>query len=187
MGHVALHDEETYDDGYFQKYTRMAQTEMGRKLTQARIDMVARHYSGAVLDVGIGSGQFVIERGEPTYGYDVNPYAIEWLQERGLYQDLYTESLRALTFWDSLEHIPDPAAAVARAGEWVFVSLPIFDGPEHCLASKHYRPGEHIWYFEGRGIKSWFSRQGFECVEHNTNETDLGREGIGSYAFRRSE
>ena len=187
MGHVPLHDESTYDGRYFVQYVRMAETPMGRALTRARVDMVARHYAGPLLDVGIGAGQFVLERGGPTFGYDVNPHAIEWLRERALYQDLYAESFRALSFWDALEHIPDPGAAVVRAGEWVFVSLPIFDGPEHCLSSRHYKPGEHLWYWTDNGIRRWFERQGFECVEHNRIETDLGRDGIGSYAFRRVE
>jgi hypothetical protein len=36
---------------------------------------VARHHQGKVLDVGIGSGQFVETRPE-TWGYDVNPEGI---------------------------------------------------------------------------------------------------------------
>lgn len=185
MGYVPLHDEGTYDDAYFEKYVRMADTDMGRKLTSSRIDLVARHHTGPVLDVGIGAGQFVTARKEPTFGFDVNPQAIEWLKDRRLFADPYREAFRALTFWDSLEHIPDPAAAIARAGEWVFVSLPIFEGPEHCLQSRHLRPGEHIWYFTHGGLENWMAHQGFELVEHNTIESDLGRDGIGSYAFRR--
>lgn len=187
MGHVAQHDESTYDGRYFVQYVRMADTPMGAQLTAARVQMVARHYDGSLLDVGIGAGQFVLGRGRDTYGYDINPHAVQWLQERSLYQDMYVESFRALSFWDSLEHIPDPGAAVARAGEWVFVSLPIFESPEHCLASRHYKPGEHLWYWTDAGLRRWFARQGFECVEHNMMETALGRDGIGSYAFRRSE
>lgn len=187
MGRLALHDATTYDAAYWANYRKLADTSMGCALTEARVQMVHRHYSGSVLDVGIGSGQFLMARKEPTFGFDVNPHAVAWLKEYGLYADLYGQSFRALTFWDALEHIPDPGAAVAQAGEWVFVSLPIFDGPEHCLQSRHYKPGEHLWYFEDRGIRWWFERQGFECIESNTIETDLGRDGIGSYAFRRVE
>lgn len=187
MGHVALHDEGTYDADYWEKYRRMADSPMGVALTAARIQMVARHYSGALLDVGIGAGQFVVEREGPTFGYDVNPHAISWLRSVGLYQDLYEGRYRALSFWDALEHIPDAVAAVAQSDEWVFVSLPIFTGPEHCLSSRHYRPGEHIWYWTHDGLVCWMARQGFDLVEHNTIETDLGRDGIGSYAFRRAE
>lgn len=185
VGHLAQYDADIYDGDYIDHYQSLAATEMGYELTQARIDMVARHYDGPLLDVGVGSGQFLEQRNDPTFGYDINPQAIQWLTERQLFADLYTESFRAVSFWDALEHIPDPGAAVDRAGEWVFVSLPIFDGPEHCLKSRHYKPGEHLWYWTDAGIRTWFEHNGFECIESNEVETDLGRDGIGSYAFRR--
>jgi len=99
--------------------------------------------------------------------------------------DLYGTKVPAATFWDSLEHIPEPAAAIAQVEKWAFVSIPLFQGGEHCLRSKHFRREEHIWYFEDRGIRAWFAAQGFECVESNDEETRLGREDIRSYAFRR--
>jgi len=187
MGYYNVRESDMpYDAGYFARYQRQADTSIGRALTRARVELVARHYGGPVLDVGIGCGQFIDARPQ-TFGYDVNPAGVQWLKERGLFQDLYTESFRALTFWDALEHIADAAAAVARAGEWVFVSLPIYESAEHVVRSKHFRRDEHIWYHTDAGIRHWFRHQGFECVEHNTDETDLGREGIGSYAFRRVE
>ena len=36
------------------------------------------------------------------------------------------------------------------------------------------------------GIRRWFAEQGFECVEHNNIECELGRKGVGTYAFRRT-
>lgn len=186
MGRCLRHEPAIYDDGYWEKYARMADTSMGKALTQARVDLVARHYSGPLLDVGIGSGSFVLARPD-TFGADVNPHAVRWLEERGLLQDPYRDSFRALSAWDVLEHVAQPAALVARAGEWFFTSMPIYRDAAHCRASRHYRPGEHLWYWTHDGLIRWFERQGFECVEHNTDETDLGREDIGSYAFRRTE
>lgn len=173
-----------YDAEYFARYQQQADTSIGRALTQARVDLVARHYAGPVLDVGIGCGQFVDARPDTT-GFDVNPAGVEWLKDRDVFADPYAARVPVLTFWDSLEHIMDPAAAVAQATDWVFVSLPIFDGAEHVLTSKHFRKDEHIFYWSDRGIRRWFAAQGFECVEHNQAETDIGREGIGSYAFKR--
>ncbi|WP_455872018.1 methyltransferase domain-containing protein [Serratia proteamaculans] len=179
-----------YDDSYFYKYQQLADTPMGHALTQSRVELVARHHgSGMVLDVGIGAGQFVEAR-DKTCGYDVNPAGVRWLKERGKWADLYEPWLpdyrfAALTFWDSLEHIDQPELAVARAVQWVFVSIPIFTGGDDIMASHHYRPNEHIWYFTHDGIIRWFAEQGFTCVEHNTIESELGRSGIGSYAFKR--
>lgn len=177
-----------YDAEYFEKYQRQADTPIGYALTAARLALTERYHDGELIDVGIGCGQYVLARtkaGRFTAGYDVNPAGVEWLHNLRLYLDLYSRTYEAATFWDSLEHIPDPAAAVAQVERYAFVSLPIFENAEHCVKSKHFRKDEHIWYFEDRGIRAWFDAQGFDCVESNTMETEIGREGIGTYVFKR--
>lgn len=186
MGRYPVPKTRPYDEEYFSRYQELADTDLGRELTAARIRLVARHYTGPVLDVGIGAGQFVTARPE-TKGFDVNPAGIEWLKERGAWANLYRDRYPALTFWDSLEHIDRPDVAVARAEKWVFVSVPIFSGAEHVIRSRHFRRDEHIWYWTHDGLVAWFGEQGFELMESNGIETQLGREGIGSYAFARVE
>lgn len=184
MGRYPVPQARPYDAGYFARYQQMADTQLGQSLTAARIQLVARHYQGALLDVGIGSGQFVEARPQ-TRGYDVNPAGVDWLHTRGLWADLYDARYAAISFWDALEHIDRPENAVAKAEKWVFVSVPVFADGDDILRSRHYRKDEHIWYFTHHGLLRWFEAQGFHCIEHNTLETELGREGIGSYAFRR--
>ncbi|THD46635.1 hypothetical protein ERD95_15730 [Enterobacteriaceae bacterium ML5] len=186
MGRYPVPGQRPYDDGYFARYQKMADTEMGRELTAARIRLVARHYQGPLLDVGIGAGQFVEARPE-TKGYDVNPAGVAWLQQCGLWADLYADRYSALSLWDALEHIDRPDVAVGKAEKWVFVSVPIFDNVEHILHSRHYRRDEHIWYWTHNGLVNWFKSQSFKLAEHNLVESELGREDIGSYAFRREE
>ena len=89
--------------------------------------------------------------------------------------------------WDVLEHIDDPDLAVARAAQFVFVSIPIFSDSTDILTSHHFRKDEHIWYFTDEGLRGWFNQQGFECVEQNRRECELGRKGIGTYVFRRTK
>lgn len=185
MGRFPVPKDRPYDADYFSRYQLMAETEMGRALTTARVQLVARHYAGTVLDVGIGAGQFVESRPD-TRGFDVNPAGVSWLKERGRWADLYDDRYQALTFWDSLEHIDRPDIAIGRAEKWVFVSVPIFDSAEHILKSRHYRKDEHIWYWSHEGLLQWFSQHGFRCVEVNRLECVLGRDGIGSYAFCRN-
>ncbi|ECL8477710.1 class I SAM-dependent methyltransferase [Salmonella enterica] len=184
MGRYPVPRHRPYDMGYFERYQRMADTDLGRELTAARIRLVARHYNGPLLDVGIGAGQFVESRAD-TRGFDVNPAGIEWLINHGLWADLYADHYPALSFWDSLEHIDRPDIAVAKARRFVFVSVPIFESGDHVLRSKHFRPDEHIFYWTHEGLLKWFDAQGFACIEHNTIESELGREGISSYAFER--
>lgn len=172
-----------YTGPYFEKYQLLDATPMGAALTQARIDLVRRHFAGQVVDIGIGGGRFVTESG--AMGFDVNPEAVDWLRAQERYYDPYQHHAEAVTCWDSLEHIPEPEKLLDHVGEWLFVSMPIYKDQADCLASKHYKPGEHIWYHTMHGLIGWCERQGFECVEVSDQESKLGREGITSFAFRR--
>lgn len=183
LGHYPV-TEKPYDAAYWAKYVGYAGTTMGRRINGARNALVARYWDGAVLDVGIGCGQFV--EGRPnTRGYDVNPVGMAWLLERDLWTDPYLGVSSAVTLWDVFEHIHEPDKLLENVAQWVFMSLPIFDGPDHVLRSKHYRTDEHVWYFTRRGLLHFMEENGFRCVEHNTAESLLGREDIGSFAFRR--
>lgn len=171
-----------YSGPYFEKYQALDATPMGTALTTARVDMVRRHFDGEVLDVGIGGGRFVVESGGK--GFDVNEEAVQWLKRRNAYADPY-KGVAAITCWDSLEHVPDPEALVRSVGEWVFVSMPVYKDQADCLKSKHFKPGEHLHYWSVRGLVGWFAKMNFGCVEINERESELGREGITSFAFRR--
>lgn len=171
----------SYEGDYWQHYREMDETDMGAALTRARVDLVRRHYAGAVLDVGIGGGRFVTEA--DAYGFDINPDAVAWLKKIGRFRKpVFWE---AMCCWDSLEHMPDPRELLSHIAKWLFVSMPIYKDVQHCLASKHYKPGEHLWYWTEKGFIDWCAREGFELVEKNHIETAIGREGITSFAFRR--
>ena len=173
-----------YDAAYFEHYAGLADTIIGLRLNAARRAMVARHWDADVTDIGIGCGQFVASRARTT-GFDINPVGVTWLEARGKFHDPYAVAVDAVTFWDSLEHIPDPAPLLANVRHWVFVSLPIFRDLPHVLRSKHYKPGEHYWYFTDAGFVSFMAAHGWRLVERNLEETEIGREDIASYAFKR--
>lgn len=184
-----------YNQAYYDNYAKLGDTDMGKRITWARLALVdrwARH--DPVIDVGIGSGAFLEARNKaaPTFGWDVNPVAVELLRRKDLLLDPTlvhpaSEGKRmALTFWDVLEHIKEPDPMLQNA-QWVFCSMPIYEGPEHVLRSKHFKPREHCWYFSRRGLINWMMHRGFTCREHNTMETLLGREDIHSFAFQRVE
>lgn len=182
--------EKPYDRAYFEKYKMYAQTEMGKKLTQARLDFVHRNFNGSLVDVGIGSGQFLESRldlRKITYGYDINPYGVKWLKDNYVYFDPTNEHIEGATFWDSLEHIQDPCSILNNILEWFFVSLPIFIGVDHILKSKHFRKTEHCWYYTAEGFVNWVYNNGFELKDHSLFETKLGREDIQTFAFKRAK
>ena len=183
MGYLQLFDT-PYDEAYFQKYVEMSETPMGSALTEARIDLVNKYRSsGALVDIGIGSGDFMLSIG--CFGYDINPVAVEHLEIMHLLHNPYLNDIECATFWDSLEHIQDIAAILIRVKQYAFVSLPIFKNLGHILTSKHYRPDEHAWYFTDDGFHKFMDAHGFKVVEQNQMETDLGREDIGTYVCKR--
>lgn len=173
-----------YTQDYWASYQDRDASDMGKALTCERIAMVERHYSGELIDIGIGGGIFVDFM--DCKGYDVNPKAVEWLESNNAYADPY-QGCEAITCWDSLEHIAEPEKLVESVAQWVFVSMPIYDSVEHCLESPHYKPGEHLWYWTHQGLIDWFGTLGFELIEENDIESQLGRREIYSYAFKRVE
>lgn len=178
---------EPYDQQYFETFARNADSFIGQALMQARVEFVEQHYQGPLIDIGIGSGAFVEQRARShrTYGYDVNHAGIGWLNDRNLFRDPYAVMFNAATMWDVLEHIPDYPKLLANVREWLFLSLPIFRDVGHVLASKHYKPEEHCWYFTPEGLVFAMKQCGFALVAESTIETDLGREDIGTFAFKR--
>lgn len=174
---------EPYDEAYWDKYRGYDATEMGRQLTAARVALVNKYWDGLVLDVGIGGGRFVEE--VCGMGYDVNPAAVQWLKKDGRWGDPGARQFDAMCFWDSLEHIHDPRPILANCRRFAFISLPIFESPSDILQSKHYRRQEHCWYFTRRGLVGFMALAGFWLLETNWMESDLGRDGIASFAFER--
>jgi hypothetical protein len=171
-----------YDADYWAEYCRRDATPIGNALTRDRIAFVKTHAPPAAgADVGIGGGAYVTASG--GRGADVNPYAINWLRARNAEWD--REFINHLTFWDSLEHIQTFGGMLTRAQEYVFLSTPVYTSKEDCLKSKHFKPGEHIWYFSDEGIKFIMRQYELDLVAQNRMEEDHGREAIGTYCFKR--
>lgn len=172
-----------YDDAYFDNYVHLDETDTGAALTRARVDFVRQYWAGSLIDIGVGAGRFCVESG--AKGFDVNPRAVAMLKQSDIYQDPYQQRVNAICCWDSLEHIPAPDKLIDQVDHWVFVSMPIYQSMADVLVSKHYKPGEHLWYWTHEGLLRWFQDLGFGYVTHNQMESELGREGIKTYAFKR--
>jgi hypothetical protein len=90
-----------------------------------------------------------------------------------------------MTLWDVMEHIHEFPGLLENVRQWLFLSLPIFSDAGHVLRSKHFKPAEHCWYFSRDGLVFALETCGFALITESTIETELGREDIGSFAFRR--
>jgi hypothetical protein len=187
-GFYPVKSSSVYDENYFEKYVGYADTDLGQKLNAARNKLVDKYYKKQLLvDIGIGCGQFVESRGDFAYGYDVNPVGIRWLKNKFRYYNPYSYPVPIMTFWDSLEHIEHPEILLLNCQNTAFISMPIFTDQAHVLRSKHYRTDEHFWYFTLSGFIHYMTKCGFQLLEHNTMETDLGREDIQTFVFERTK
>lgn len=178
-----------YGSEYFDKYASYEGSETERTLNRGRCAMLARHAAdgATVLDIGAGCGTFVREAaawGFESRGFDINPKTIEYLKGLRLFSD-NPASFEAVTFWDSLEHIESPQDVLdqIQVNATVLVAIPIFEDLRKIRESKHYRPGEHLYYFTEQGFIGWMSLHGYELLEVSSHETDAGREAIGAFAF----
>lgn len=179
-----------YDDSYLYKFVAYDR-ETARAVNAGRVAMLSRHltHGASVLDVGAGDGEFVRAARAARFnakGYEVIPAAANALKLAGLY-DNQPRGYDAVTLWDVLEHMEDPApwlASISRPSAMLFVSLPIFEDLRHIRESRHYRPGEHFYYFTDQGFVSWIELYGFTLVERSWHEIEAGRESIGAFAFR---
>lgn len=176
-----------YGGEYFEKCRGYEDKAIALAINTGRIDLVAKHFDpcDAVADIGIGSGEFIKKRPN-TFGRDVNPVAVAWLKKEGLWaEDLST--FRAFTFWDVIEHLeePDDYFRHIAPGAYLFTSIPIFTDLKRIRESKHYRPGEHLYYFTEAGFITWMGLHGFRSLGVQDFETAAGRDSILSFAFRR--
>lgn len=172
-----------YGEEYWKHYLECSASEFGCKLTQLRLDFVKKHLPNTknLCDVGIGSGRFVELAN--CKGTDVNEFALDWLKKNNRFADDVTQ-YNALTMWDVIEHVDDVNPLLSAATH-IFLSTPIYHDMHSCMASKHFKPCEHIWYFTDRGIKKFMEYHGFELQDQDDFETVLGRDSILSYYFRR--
>lgn len=182
-----------YDRPYFEKYIMYEKSAIGRALNRSRVDAVRSWASKIqIIDIGVGCGTFIkyaLGADLNICGFDINPCAIHWLHKRVLFEDPYApkRNLLCYTFWDSLEHIPEPQKLLEKIGlgSYVFVSLPIYTSLEEITNSKHFRPDEHYYYFTTSGFLKWMRAYNFELRKIYNFEIEAGRDGIKTFLFER--
>lgn len=175
-----------YNEDYMENYRSYEGQEICEKLNQFRVQLVDKflNRNEELVDVGIGAGTFIKDRVGNTFGTDINPAGIQWLKERDIYRHP-SRDMENASFWDVLEHFPDPSEPVSHVENFCFVSIPIFTSRSHILKSKHYKKDEHYWYWTEEGLIAWLSQEGFTCIHSCDTETKIGREDIQTFVFMR--
>ncbi len=126
-----------------------------------------RSYTHGVrlVDVGYGNGSFlqVMKRsGFDVWGIDVHgkDYGIREIT----FSTPPVDGLAVATFFDSLEHIPDPLVIAGLRSTFVFVSIPHL--PPTFLSDpttwRHFKPGEHLHYFTDQSLNKLMNKLGYE-------------------------
>jgi len=188
IGYYPVDDGKKYNQDYFNKYERYAKTEMGRRISTFRKELVRKYTQGKILDIGIGCGSF-LQTYENGFGYDINPVAKEWLIKNELWYDPYEQGIEmfaGITFFDSLEHIENFSYLLRQMkNQFLFVSIPLFRDLPHLLQSKHLRKDEHYYYFTQTSFMDFMTKGlGFTLLEIRDDEIELGREDIWTFVFR---
>ena len=161
-----------YDD-YFGRERSIA----ARK-ADARLDALAsvtQRRLGRLVDVGCAAGYFVeaaLARGWDAHGVEPSPEARQGMSPSVAARvapslEALDGAFDAVTFWDVLEHLPDPLAALREArarlrpGGVLGVVVPVIGSVNTRLAPRswdQYKPPEHLWFFSRRAMRETLLR-----------------------------
>lgn len=172
-------DPSIYDKSYVLKYQRYEKTLTGVAIQELRRLFVSKHAERVrLLDYGCGVGSFVkeaIKRGFMASGFDINPY--------GGFCDpaVLLDSYVVATFWDSIEHIENPARLIQKLdANYVFICTPSTDDFGGKMTDwRHYMPEEHCHYFNEKSLRALLDSCGYDVLEVNYDESKLRTGGGG--------
>lgn len=142
-----------------------------------------------LLDVGCGKGYFVkacIEEGIDAQGIDLSPTAINQAQKMNLpcrvgrVEDVECElpQFDVVTFWATIEHLPDPLvtltrmAALLKPGGSLFLDTGIgFDWLDNLLPGvvQWYDPPQHLFVFSRQGVTTVLRKAGLTVTNLDPN------------------
>lgn len=158
-----------------------------RRTSQRRLKHLEQFIQpGKLLDVGCATGFFIDEaskRGWQVEGLDVSSFSVRYAQVHfGLTTyhgsltslDFEAGAYDAVTMWDVIEHVPDPAAYVRRAAELlrsggvISLATPDIDSLPARLAGRRWvgykLSEEHVYYFSVQSLTRMLNDAGFDVV-----------------------
>ena len=173
-GHLFQQDLEVtqvYDHEYIKvRYDAYETTPLMSHLRLGIVTAVAQ--GPKLLDVGYGNGDFIksaCKAGFDGYGNDIHgaDYGVREWEHLGVVPDF--KEWDVVTFFDSIEHIPDLNVIrdLGRRAHTIVVSIPRKPSYFPCdLDWKHYRPGEHLHYFSTFSLQKLFAPKWIRGISH---------------------
>jgi SAM-dependent methyltransferase len=164
---------------------------------------IARLGPGRLLDVGCGRGDLAagfLRHGWKVDGLDVSSSAVESARAIGVAAITGTleeapwpgESFDAVLFSHSLEHVPDPIAALVRAhdllrpGGVLAVAVPDWGSRQRRIFGSRWYPLDlprHFQHFERNSLRSAVERAGFVVCDTRRSVSTFGLVGSLQYAI----
>lgn len=157
-----------YDEKYHQKFLERANTALGRQIYALRWKFIEGFCHGnlKLLDYGCASGAFhqSAVNGYLTSGFDINPHCG--------FKEIPKGTIDILTMWDNIEHLPDPVGVIRQLDPtWIFLCTPNLEAVRGDIRKwKHYRPGEHLHYFDIASLTEILEHCGYQIIAHNFEE-----------------
>lgn len=186
-----------YDKAYSERFANQGVSDIGRRINTWRLGVVSSYLptGSHLMDFGCGAGDF-IKTAASLYrvcGVEANDDSASLARQRGhtvrTFSDLSSFSVDCITFFDSLEHVPDVEARFPVIVQglsdngWVIISMPQVKervSSEWFSSWRHNRPDEHLVYFTVDGLKYFLGRHGFDVL-YVTNQESLLRVDPNNY------
>ena len=194
-----------YSDGfvpelyaYYDKYESLGKEGVFDPIAGARCEDLLRWFSGfgagwEMLDVGCGLGQFVEVAnrcGWKAEGLELSRGAVDFARRQGLpvrnldflSEEIEPNSFDLVTLFEVIEHVPNPAEVLLRAGEvvrpggLVYLTTPNFASLDRFVAGKDWKiiHPEHLTYFTPHTLRTLVKKTGrFDILHFRTRNISV--------------
>ena len=185
-----------YDVNYVDTYNTEAYKRQSEILQALRLGFVTASHGRSpqsLIDYGYGNGAFLLTAKQAipeVYGLDVTG-----IQVKGCEIISELKEVEVITFFDSLEHIPDLSFVKELPCKTVVISLP------HChyhtegqvwfnTKYKHRKPNEHLYHFNPSSLRLFMMRNDWieiaqSNIEDIVRKSEHGLPNILTMAFQR--
>ena len=206
----------SFHEGYY-SYGNLAtesKTLKDFRTTLAKLEQLIPEMSDGrrIFDVGFGNGFFLAvakQRGWHVHGSDTSPKNLELAREKFALELTCTDfegydscgmTYDAVSFWDLIEHLPNPHKVLKKAGQilkpngYVLVGIPNDQSLLQILASTLYHMSfgklkkgiktiyflEHVAYYNLKTLTELFRLNDFILRDYFLSSTDLAKYSLTS-------
>lgn len=171
-----------YNEEYcFQKQSEQGGPEQEDKLSALRLGLIIGSLNSTItslLDVGYGTGSFlklasnVVKK---CAGNDLSP-SIPLPTKILSVNDVTADYYDVITFFNSLEHMPDVNFLSQLKCKNVVITVPWchYFSDNWFENWNHRRPDEHLWHFNEESLRRFMLKKGYTC-SHYSNAEDIFR------------